>query len=201
MPNPGVKKSLVILKENGGLMGAIADQLRVELTEPEFSEGYAESYLNSYIATQLKVLRQQRGLTQTKLADLLGTTQTVISRIENVNYSNWNIGTLKRLARAFELRLRVSFEEYGTLPGDVECFSEKALLRASRSKDPNLRHTVVALKAGAAAAAVIDIGDYLHSRQERHESQDPRSPELKKGAASAGCLDRQKEGRIANGTF
>ncbi|PWU05300.1 MAG: hypothetical protein C5B51_14940 [Terriglobia bacterium] len=166
-------------------MGAIADQLRTELVEPEFSEGYAESFLNSYIATQLKVLRQQRGFTQAKLAELLGTTQTVISRIENINYSSWNIGTLKKLARAFELRLRVSFEEYGTLPDEVESFAGPSLARAPRSKDPNLKHSRVALKAGAAAAAVIDIGEYSQSRQ------DQTPP--KKGAAIAECSASQND--------
>jgi transcriptional regulator with XRE-family HTH domain len=119
-------------------MGAIADALRQELTHVEFSEGYAESFLDSYIATQIKVLREQRQMTQSTLAARINTTQTVISRIENASYSGWNVGTLKRLARAFELRLRVSFEEYGTLPEEVEEFSRKALQRAPRSADSNL---------------------------------------------------------------
>jgi|ERR1700693_4080472 len=121
-------------------MGVIADALRRELTQPDYSEGYAESFLDSFIATQIKVLREERQLTQAKLAERIKTTQTVISRIENVNYSGWNIGTLKKLARAFELRLKVSFEEFGTLPREVESFSRKTLKRLPRSMDPRLDH-------------------------------------------------------------
>lgn len=119
-------------------MSDIGDALRVELRDPEYSEGYAESFLNSYIATQIKVIREQRNMKQADLAREVGTTQTAISRIENVNYSSWNINTLKKLARAFRVRLMVSFETYGTLPDEVGKFTQEALQRAEREKDPGL---------------------------------------------------------------
>ena len=40
-------------------MSAIGEALRLELSDPEYSEGYAESFLNSFIATQIKVLREK----------------------------------------------------------------------------------------------------------------------------------------------
>jgi transcriptional regulator with XRE-family HTH domain len=119
-------------------MSDTSDSLRVELRDPEFSEGYAESFLNSYIATQIKVIREQRRMKQADLAREVGTTQTAISRIENVNYSSWNINTLKKLARAFRLRLMVSFETYGTLPDEVGKFTQESLQRAERENDPGL---------------------------------------------------------------
>jgi transcriptional regulator with XRE-family HTH domain len=119
-------------------MNVIGDELRRELRDPEYSEGYAESFLNAYIATQTKVIREQRELTQAGLALRMGTTQTAISRIENVNYSAWNIKTLKKLARALNVRLKVSFETYGTLPDEVLSFGRENLERASREKDPKL---------------------------------------------------------------
>jgi ribosome-binding protein aMBF1 (putative translation factor) len=111
-------------------MSAISNALRTELRDQEYSEGYAESFLNSYVATQIKVIREQRGMKQADLAHEMGTTQTAISRIENVNYSSWNIRTLKKLARAFGVRLKVSFETYGTLPEEVEGFGSDTLQRA-----------------------------------------------------------------------
>jgi transcriptional regulator with XRE-family HTH domain len=124
-------------------MNAISSALRHELRDVEYSEGYAESFLDSYVATQIKVLREQRGFSQPRLAALVGTTQPGISRIENVNYSSWNIGTLKKLARAFNVRLKISFEPYGTLPEEVERFSREALQRPAREDDPGLRDTPV----------------------------------------------------------
>ena len=128
----------VVSSTNKEVEWPIADSLRGELRQEEFSEGYAESFLDAYIATQIKVLREQNELTQSQLAERLGTTQTAISRIESVNYSGWNISTLKRLARAFNVRLKVSFETYGSLIRDVKEFNRDSLRRTPRSKDPEL---------------------------------------------------------------
>jgi transcriptional regulator with XRE-family HTH domain len=119
-------------------MGAMGEALRHDLLQPEFSEGYADSFQDAYVATQIKVLREQNKWTQADLALKIGTTQTAISRIENVNYSAWNISTLKKLARAFRVRLKVSFETYGSLIHDMEVFSGANLQRAPRDKDPEL---------------------------------------------------------------
>jgi transcriptional regulator with XRE-family HTH domain len=119
-------------------MADMSETLRNDLRDPEFAEGYAESFLDSYIATQIKVLREQNELTQTELAALLGTTQTVISRAENVNYSSWNIRTLKKIARALKVRLKVSFETYGSLIDEAQRFSRESLQRVPRDKDPAL---------------------------------------------------------------
>ena len=119
-------------------MGVINQTLRSDLLQPEFSEGYAESFLDAYIATQIKVLREDNHWTQAELAEHLGTTQTAISRIENVNYSARNIRTLKKLARAFRLRLKVSFETYGSLISDFTGLDRESLKRIPREKDPEL---------------------------------------------------------------
>ena len=63
------------------------------------------------------------------------TGQSAISRLEDVNYSSWSISTLKRLARVFGVRLKVSFEEFATLPTDVDTFSLMNLRRASFEND------------------------------------------------------------------
>ncbi len=143
-------------------MAAINDLLRRDLTNPEFSEGYAEAFENAYIATQIKVLREQNEWTQTELAERLSTKQTVISRIENVNYSKWNIGTLRKLARAFRLHLKVSFETYGSLIEDVENFSREGLRRPPRENDIALavgpeRHQSAAFARLAIPAAVTTV--------------------------------------------
>ena len=119
-------------------MSDIERALRTELRDPEYSEGYAESFLNAYVATQIKVIREQRVMTQAQLADAIGTTQAGISRIENVNYSSWSVRTLLKLARAFGVRLKVSFEPFGTLPDEVIAFNRRALQRVKREEDPGL---------------------------------------------------------------
>ncbi|HZZ17419.1 MAG TPA: helix-turn-helix transcriptional regulator [Candidatus Sulfotelmatobacter sp.] len=144
-------------------MSDLNDSLRSELRDPEYSEGYAESFLNSYVATQLKVIREQRQMKQSDLAKEMGTTQTAISRIENVNYTAWNIKTLKKAARALRVRLRVSFETYGSLPEEVETFGRETLQRAAREEDPGLLERVTPRReeleiAGQAMAAAMGAG-------------------------------------------
>lgn len=141
-------------------MRDIENSLRRELRDPRYSEGYAESFLNTYIATQIKVLREQRQRTQAELAKEIGTSQTGISRIENVNYSSWSIRTLIKLARAFDVRLRVSFEQYGTLPNEVVGFSRESLERVKREDDPGLAEEPISLLDG-----IVDIGAWKVLKQ------------------------------------
>ena len=112
-----------------------ADRLRKSFADREYADAYARSALNAYIATQIKVIREQRGWTQGKLADEAGMKQPRIAVMEDVDYSSWSITTLWRLAQAFHLRLKVSFEEFGTLPYEIETFDRKSLERLPLEKD------------------------------------------------------------------
>jgi transcriptional regulator with XRE-family HTH domain len=132
-------------------MSDTVERLRQELKDPEMSEGYAESFLDSFIATQIKVLRERDGLSQRGLAALIGTRQGVISRIENVNYSKWNVTTLKKLGRAFRVRVKVSFETYGSLLNEVASFSRESLEREPRERD-RILNSPITLQPGVRSA-------------------------------------------------
>ena len=61
------------------------------------------------IAEQVYALRTEQGLTQQQLADIMGTTQSVISRIESTDYESERLDTLQKLATALHCRLEVRF--------------------------------------------------------------------------------------------
>jgi transcriptional regulator with XRE-family HTH domain len=107
-----------------------------EFQDRDYREAYAEDFLNARVASQIRVLREQREMTQRQLADAIGTKQAGVSRIENVNYSSWNIRTLKKIARALGCRLHISFETYGTLLEEGATFSRKTLQRPKFEDDP-----------------------------------------------------------------
>jgi transcriptional regulator with XRE-family HTH domain len=117
-------------------MNGSAESLKRELDDPEYRAAYAESFLDLWIATQIRVLREQRGLSQTTLAEKTGMKQTAISRLEDINHSAWTISTLKRLARAFGLYLSVKFEPFGNLLEDAEHAGRPHLERSSFDDDP-----------------------------------------------------------------
>ncbi len=111
---------------------ALTTLVTEELRDPEYAAGYSESYVLAFIAAQIKVLREQQGMSQAQLADKIGTQQPGIARLEDCNHTP-SIGTLLKIAKAFGLRLKVSFETTESLPFEVAAFNRDSLQRASRS--------------------------------------------------------------------
>jgi transcriptional regulator with XRE-family HTH domain len=128
------EESLLPIPQGGDAM--MVDNLRRNFRNAEYAYAYTDGFLNSRIATQIKVIREQRGWTQQILATEAGMMQARISVLENVNYSAWSISTLRRIARALGVRLNVSFEEFGTLVPELGKFDRASLQRQPLSKDP-----------------------------------------------------------------
>ena len=59
------------------------------------------------IAAQIYELRQQAKLTQKQLAELIGTTQSVISRLEDADYKGHSLEMLRRIAQSLHCKLQV----------------------------------------------------------------------------------------------
>lgn len=113
--------------------------LEDEFQGEEYRYGYAESFLDTWVATQIVVLREQRGLSQSELAALIGTKQPGISRLEDVNHSSWNTATLKKIAQALGVRLKISFETFGDLLDEKEEFGRTFLQRPTFEEECALR--------------------------------------------------------------
>ena len=120
-------------------MNESQDTLKRELLDAEYRYAYAEDFLNTLIATQIRVLREQRGMSQGQLAELVGTQQPGIARLENVNYSVWKTETLRKLARALQVRLRITFEDFTSLLNDGAGFSRDSLERVAFADDPTFQ--------------------------------------------------------------
>ena len=117
-------------------MSKLTENLKQEFKDKETRRVYCDDFLNAHIATQIKVLREQRGWTQAELALRAGMRQSRIAVIENVNYSAWTVDTLCRLAKAFDLTLSVKFESFGTMLQTFEGLSREELERPSFDRDP-----------------------------------------------------------------
>lgn len=127
-------------------MSELVDKLRSEFRDEEYRHSYAEECLNTMIATQIKVLREQREMTQSALANKAEMLQPRLSVMENADYSNWSVRTLKRLARAFDLALSVKFESFSEAILDFEEMSKETLSRPSFKDDPVFRSSKVSTR-------------------------------------------------------
>jgi ribosome-binding protein aMBF1 (putative translation factor) len=67
------------------------------------------AYLNRRIAEQIHDLRIRAGLSQRRLAALVGTTASVICRLEDADYRGHSLSMLHRIARALSSRVEVRF--------------------------------------------------------------------------------------------
>jgi len=59
------------------------------------------------IAARIYELRQQADLSQKQLGELIGTTQSVISRLEDADYTGHSLEMLRRIATALHCKLQV----------------------------------------------------------------------------------------------
>lgn len=116
-------------------MSELSKILNKEFKDKESAHAYVDEFLNTSIATQIKVLREQRGWTQRELASKTGMEQSRISLLENINYDKWSIYTLKKFAETFDVTLNVSFETFSDRIRNIDDFSRESLERLSREND------------------------------------------------------------------
>lgn len=75
--------------------------------DPERKASLREERINAEVAQLIHDLRAQAGLSQKDLAELIGTTQSVISRLEDADYNGHSLTMLNRIATALNQRLTV----------------------------------------------------------------------------------------------
>lgn len=76
---------------------------------PERLGALEEARAEDELARKIYQLREQAGLTQAKLAQLVGTTPSVISRLEDSEYQGHSLTMLKRVAAAMNKRVEIRF--------------------------------------------------------------------------------------------
>lgn len=115
-----------------------------KLKEKRYAHAYARELQSLLIATQIRVLREQRGLTQAQLANLCGMKQARISLMESGSYSQWTLSTLRALAEAFDVGLDVRFMSFCELLDRMENSTRTALEVESRQAELGQPQTTAA---------------------------------------------------------
>jgi DNA-binding XRE family transcriptional regulator len=68
-----------------------------------------EARIHDEVARKLYQLRTKAGLTQRQLAKLVGTTASVICRVEDADYDGHSLPLLRRIAKALDRRVEIRF--------------------------------------------------------------------------------------------
>jgi transcriptional regulator with XRE-family HTH domain len=82
--------------------------------------------VNAEAAKAVYDLRKEAGLTQKELAKLIGTTQSVISRLEDADYEGHSLSMLIRIASALNRRLTIKLAEPNGTPLPVKGIQKAA---------------------------------------------------------------------------
>ncbi len=72
---------------------------------PERQASIETERVNAEVAQAIYDLRREAGLTQKELAEIIGTTQSVISRLEDADYEGHSLSMLSRIAGHLDRRL------------------------------------------------------------------------------------------------
>jgi DNA-binding Xre family transcriptional regulator len=86
-----------------------------EWADPEYRRAAMEANVSNMVAWQVHVNRDERGLTQSQLAELMGTGQSAISKLEDPDGGDILLSTLVKAANAFDCALLVRFVDYTAL--------------------------------------------------------------------------------------
>ena len=77
--------------------------------KPEQVAAYEEELANAELARKIYDLRTKTGLTQRQLAKRVGTTASVICRLEDADYEGHSLAMLRRVAAALDKRVEIRF--------------------------------------------------------------------------------------------
>ena len=90
-------------------------QLFESFQDKDYRDIFVEEHIGVGLAHQIRALRDKNGWTQEELSNRAGKKQPVIAQLENPDYGNYTLKTLKTLASAFDVALQVNFVSFSDL--------------------------------------------------------------------------------------
>lgn len=120
-------------------------QIRDSLANREYREALAIEHVNTTLAIQIRVMRENHQWKQSDLAARLGKHQETVSQWENPDYGRHSMTTLKALAGAFDVALLVKFMPFSELVQDMVNLSEARLSPRSFGEEQYYASAAVAV--------------------------------------------------------
>ena len=85
--------------------------LEDQLEDPDFVARFEQAGKAWDIALKMAVLRKEAGLSQKELAQIVGTSQQQISRLESPSYEGHSLSMLRRVAEALDAEVHVEIQQ------------------------------------------------------------------------------------------
>ena len=79
--------------------------------DKKFKRSVEAEYQKLQLAYKIAKVRQEIGMTQSKLAKLVGTSQPNIARIEDPNYSGHSLSTIIKIAKALDMSIDIKIKK------------------------------------------------------------------------------------------
>jgi transcriptional regulator with XRE-family HTH domain len=108
-------------------------KLAQQFRDKEFRDTYVAAHTRRFLARQMRKFRGD--LSQTEFAEQLGKQQTIVSRLENPNYSGWTLSTLLEIANKLNVGVIVRFVDFPSFLKFTDDFSESAVHPASYEQE------------------------------------------------------------------
>jgi ribosome-binding protein aMBF1 (putative translation factor) len=91
------------------------DKLTTKLLkqDPSIQEEFIKADQAWDIAFQIHDLRERAGISQKQLANLVGTKQSNIARLESADYTGYTLKTLDKITKALQARLEIKIVPQG----------------------------------------------------------------------------------------
>ncbi len=80
-----------------------------------YRDAYVAAHISNTVAAQISMMRDAKGWTQKQLAEKAGMKQSRVSLLEDPNYENFEAGTLRRIASAFDVGLSIRFVPHSAI--------------------------------------------------------------------------------------
>lgn len=106
--------------------------------DPERIASYEAALANAHVARDIYLLRTKAGLSQRELAARVGTTASVICRLEDAGYEGHSLSMLRRIAAALGRRVEIRFppapRETGEAPRRASAPAKSRSKRSAKAK-------------------------------------------------------------------
>jgi ribosome-binding protein aMBF1 (putative translation factor) len=102
--------------------------------DPERIASLQQERINARVAALIYSARTTAGMSQVELAKLVGTTQSVISRLEDADYDNHSLTMLSRIASALNQELSVAMTARDLAAGEQRTFGRADVTRRRQAK-------------------------------------------------------------------